>query len=455
MMFKPINRRTLLRGAGGIALALPFLEAMEAKAGGERPPRFIVFFSGNGTIPGRWEPVGSGTDYVLDDPSDPGRHLAPLEPWKDDLIVLDGIDQLSRLSPDGLQANLHDMGMAHMLTGAGIAGSYEEGNFGHLLEATAGGPSIDQVIADSIGGDTPFRSVQLGIRALLDPARPLTSRMIYRAPFEVLVPENDPRAAFDTLFAGANGTPADLAELRARRQSVLDKVKDDFDKLNARLGSADRIKLEGHLDAIREVETTLDSGEVLGDCTIPNAPEISSPTAGANFPIVGKVQMELLALAMACDLTRVGSLQWHAAQGYTLFSWVNAVAGHHDLSHEYPHQQNHRESFEAVARWYAEQYAYLLQLLADQDDGGSRLLDNTVVLWCNECGEGNEHSLRGVPYVVGGNYNNNFASGRALRFTEDTPHNDLYVSIANGLGVDINTFGDPNFSTGPLPGVLA
>ena len=195
---KKLDRRTVLRGAGQIALALPFLEAMHGTgwaAPSDAPPRFIVFFSGNGTIVERWTPVGVGEDFVLDDPADPGRILAPLEPFRDELLVLSGIDMHSR--DHGPGGNPHDLGMGHMLTATDlVVGPSGVGEFSHLPDGTAGGPSIDQVIADAIGGDTAFRSLEFGVRANLDTIRQLTSRMCYRGPFEVLPPENDPRAAF-------------------------------------------------------------------------------------------------------------------------------------------------------------------------------------------------------------------------------------------------------------------
>ena len=171
-MFKPLKRRTFLRGAGGIAVALPFLDAMVSKAAPEDGPcpRFVVFFSANGTIHERWQPVGTQADFLLDDPADPNRILAPLESFKDQLIVIEGLSQESRTSGPG--GNGHDLGMGHMLTAADlVVGPSGVGEFAHLPDGSAGGPSIDQTIADTIGNETPFRSIEFGVQSFLDTDR--------------------------------------------------------------------------------------------------------------------------------------------------------------------------------------------------------------------------------------------------------------------------------------------
>ena len=456
-MVKPLSRRTLLRGAGGIAIALPFLEAMETKAGGTKsnPPRFVTFFQPNGTVPGRWEPIGSETDFVLDSPSEPGRLLAPLEPVKNELVILDGVDMLSRF--EGEQAPPHDMGMAHCLTATDIVSkNHTTGSNGQLLDGSAGGPSIDQVVADHIGTTTTFRSLQLGVRATLDSARPLNCRMCYRGPYEPLAPENDPRSAFYTIFANAGYTPEQLERIRVRRHSILDYVRSDFDTLNGKLGSNDRVKLESHLDAIRELEMTLDAMGTTENCEVPSAPPVMAHLAGENFPEVGRLMMELLAMSLACDLTRVASLQWHVSQSWTVLSWLGATQHHHDLSHQWPYSQGVLNEFENCYRWYSEQFLYFVNLLANTIEAdGSRLLDSTVVLWVNEQGDGAVHEPWSVPYVIAGNYQNRINSGRYLRYTSDTPHNNLFIAAAQAVGANIDSFGNPNFSTGPLPGALA
>ncbi|MCA9651586.1 MAG: DUF1552 domain-containing protein [Myxococcales bacterium] len=452
---KPLSRRTVLRGAGGIAVALPFLEAMVGRtrtihaAEGDPPPRFIVFFSANGTIEERWRPVGTQQDFLLDDPSDPGRILAPLEAFKDRLIVLDGLDMQSRnYGPGG---NGHDLGMGHMLTATDlVVGPSGVGEFSHLPDGSAGGPSIDQVVANTIGSETAFRSIEFGVKAQLDLARQITSRMCYRAPFEVLPPENDPRAAFDSFFLQLGADPSELAALRTRRHSVLDRVKEDFAALDAKLGGNDRLKLEAHLQAIREVEQSLDAeGGPLPGCTLPGEPGALDPLANDNYPEVGRLQMDLMTMALTCDITRVSSLQWSTAQSGVRFSWLGQSNSHHSLSHEADNDPASRAQLTAINNWYAEQFAYLLGKLAAQPELDGSLLDNTVVLWVNEQGNGDTHSKTEIPFVLAGNYAGQLDTGRWLQYT-DRSHNDLYVALLNLFGNDALSFGNPQVNGGPL-----
>ncbi len=448
-----LSRRSLLRGAGGIAIALPLLEAMIGRrshaAGDGPPPRFLVVFSANGTIEERWNPVGGEEDFVLDDPEDPGRILAPLEPFKDRLLVLGGLDMLSR--DHGPGGNGHDLGMGHMLTGADlVVGPSGVGEFSHLPDGTVGGPSIDQVIADLIGQETAFRSLELGVQANLDVNRQLTSRMCYRGPFEVLPPENDPRAAFDAFFLQLGTDPTELAKLKARRASVLDRVKEDFDALNAKLGGTDRQKLEAHLQAIREVEQSLEAaGGPLAGCALPDEPGELNPGSNDQFPTIGRLQMDLMAMALTCDITRVSSLQWSTAQSGTRFSWLGHSDSHHSLSHEADNSSEARTQLVQINHWYAEQFAYLLGKLSAQEELGGTLLDNTVVLWVNEQGNGQTHSKDQVPFVLAGNYADKLRTGRWLQY-DQRAHNDLFLSLMHLFGSDAVTFGNAAVNGGPL-----
>jgi hypothetical protein len=451
---KTLSRRSLLRGAGGIAIGLPMLEAMIGRrshaAEGDAPPRLVIVFSANGTIEDRWTPVGTEDDFVLDAPGDPGRILAPLEPWKDRLLVLGGLDMLSRnYGPGG---NGHDLGMGHMLTGTDlVVGPSGVGEFSHLPDGSAGGPSIDQAVADVIGQETSFRSLEFGVQANLDVNRQLTSRMCYRGQFQVLPPENDPRAAFDAFFLQLGTDPAELAKLRARRQSVLDRVKEDFDALDAKLGGSDRQKLEAHLQAIREVEQSLQAGGgPLPGCALPAEPDAGlNPQSNDQYPTIGRLQMDLMAMALTCDITRVTTLQWSTAQSGVRFSWLGHTDSHHGLSHEADNDPAKRTQLVQINHWYAEQFAYLLDKLAAQPEADGTLLDNTVVLWVNEQGNGQTHTKDQIPFVLAGNYAGKLRTGRWLQY-DQRAHNDLYVALLNLYGSDALTFGNAAVNGGPL-----
>lgn len=455
---KRLSRRALLRGAGGIGLGLPLLDAMEpARAEARKAPvRFVVFFSANGTIHDNWRPTGGERDFAFKQrkaTQDP-HILAPLARHREKLVVLDGIDTKSRTHGPG--ANGHDKGMGHMLTGQILkVGPSGIGDFSHLPDGTAGGPSLDQEIARRMGRPTRFSSLEFGVSARLDVKRQLTSRMCYRGPFQVVPPESDPSEMFRSVFAGVGGQRSELQSLRRQRRSVLDRVAGDFRALEARVGLADRRKLEAHATAIREVENALEArpGEAAAQCDVPGAMGSLDPWENDNFPRLGKLQMDLMAGALACDLTRVVSLQWSTGQSPVRFTWLGQSESHHGISHKADDTAEARTALTHIDRWYAQQFAYLLDKLDGIKEGDGTLLDNCLVMWVNEQGNGDQHSEVSIPYVLAGGCGGRLRTGRYLRY-DHASSNDLFVALMHLVGFeDVNTFGMKELCSGPLPGL--
>jgi hypothetical protein len=383
--------------------------------------------------------------------------LGALEPHKAKLLVLDGIAAKSRrFGPGG---NGHDKGMGHMLTAEKLlVGPSGVGEFSHLPDGSAGGISIDQAVADRTTG-ARFRSLEFGVAATLDTKRQLTSRMCYRGPFQVLPPENDPSQGFRSLFgAGLPAGPAgDAALLRLQRQrkSVLDKVARDLAGLQPRVSAGDRRKLDSHLTALREVETSLvtpPAGSRGAACSMSAVPARLDPLRIDNYPMIGRSQMDLLVLALACEVTQVASLQWSTAQSGTRFPWLGIAEYHHALSHEADDTAVAREKLTAIDAWYGEQFAYLLKKLDAIDEGNGSLLDHSIVMWVNEQGNGDKHSDVDVPHVLAGG-RGLFRTGRLV----DCGHravNDLFVSLLHAFGAEeVTSFGHAPVCRGPLPGL--
>jgi len=320
-MSRRLHRRSLLRGAAGVAVALPFLEAMlprGARAQAATPPlRFGVFFSANGVIEADWVPKGGETDFTL------STALAPLLPHRQDIVVLHGLNNESSYLQEG---NPHDLAMAHMLTGMRMQGSMF-GRAGHILDGTAGGPSIDQALAKAIGNDTKLRSLELGVQSTISDLEPMVTRMSYGGPNDPRTPLDDPKQVFTRLFGDTLASQAEIDALHKRRRSVLDAVLVEFNSVNATLGYDDKQKLERHATAIRDIERQLDLGGTTNpSCKVPSGPpnvdvKVFDCTRDGRpnkcltgFPEIGKAQMDLMVLALACDLTRVASLQWSTAE---------------------------------------------------------------------------------------------------------------------------------------------
>jgi hypothetical protein len=187
----------------------------------------------------------------------------------------------------------------------------------------------------------------------------------------------------------------------------------------------------------------------------PTAPTIDYK-ANDSFPAIGKAQMDLLVMAMACDLTRVGTVQWERSVGDVRFTWLGADRGHHSLSHDPDSMADSVEMLTKINVWYAEQLAYLMTRMGSIKEGAGTMLDNTLILWCNELSRGNAHSHPDMPFVLAGGAGGAIKMGRLLRYgsTPSVHHNNLLVSIMNAMGLPDQTFGDPRYCTGPLAGLV-
>jgi hypothetical protein len=445
-MTRLLSRRTILRGAGGAAVALPMLEAMQprrAQAAIGPVKRFIVMFSANGTILPAWTPTpgATETDFTL------SPILAPLEPHKADLVVISGLEQ------KGAGGDGHQNGISGMLTGQ-MLGSGPFAGFGVAPSGWPMGPSVDQRVVDGLALTTNLPSLELGVQV---GAADNWGRMIYRAADQPLPPDDVPAGVYDRVFSDLHTDPAVLARLRRRRQSILDGVGAQLTRTAARLGSADRRRLDAHLTAVRAIETRLTSDLVVSNaaCHDPTITPVSV-TANDAFPTVGALQMDLLVMALACDITRVASLQWSRSVSQTRFSWLDITEGHHDLSHRPDSDPGAVSKLVSINNWYAQQFAGLIsRLKATPDGAGGTLFDGTLLLWCNDLAKGNTHSRTGAPYVLAGSAAGALRTGRFLRYDgQGIPHNNLLVSILNAMGVPDRSFGRAEWCTGPLRGLL-
>ena len=441
------SRRAVLRGAFGASIGLPWLASLGARrARAAAPPafptRFVVMFSPNGTLPAAWNPEGTETSFTLP------PILQPLAEHQADLVVVRGVDQ------QGGGGDGHQNGMGGMLTGQPL----NAGPFAGTGSAPAGwpnGPSVDQRIAEALGGTTKLRSLELGVQV---GAADNWGRMIYRAANQPLPPEDDPAQVYANVFSDLHADPAALAALRARRRSILDTVGAQYARLSARLGGDDRARLDRHLTAVREIEQRLTTpfAGATAACHDPAPAPDAATSNNDDFPAIGALQIDLLVMALACDLTRVASLQWSRSVSQTRFTWLTpAIAEtHHDLSHRPDGDAVAADKLVRINRWYATQLATLMtKLKAIPEGDGSTLLDHTLILWCNELAIGNVHSRTDAPYVLGGRAGGGLATGRYLSYAGNVPHNNLLLSIINAMGIADHSFGKPDWCTGPLSGL--
>jgi hypothetical protein len=185
-------------------------------------------------------------------------------------------------------------------------------------------------------------------------------------------------------------------------------------------------------------------------------PAQGNPGAVDQTPEVVDSQIELIAASLACDLTRVASFQYTLGENDNVgYPWLGINDGHHNLTHAADSDAQSWEQVAQIREWYAEKFAQLLDRLEQITEGDGTLLDNTMVVWASELGIGNTHSFKSTPFVVAGGAGGQIETGRYLEFDEAIEHNRLLVSMCQAMGLsDVETFGDTDLGSGPLPGLL-
>jgi hypothetical protein len=454
------TRRKLLSSLIGGTALLPFLPVLEGDAEaqgvpGGPPKRLIIWFYPNGTLPAAYFPTTEGANFELT------RILEPLAPHKNDLIVTKGI----RLNAyDGGVKIVHISCVAPLLTGFSIPDG--EQNEAGTTYGWAAGPSVDQVVAAAIGAQTRFPSLEFHNVGFQDRLR-TQFRVIYKARNQPLSGMIDPKQAFQRLFE--NAVSGGISRLSAERLAVLGHVKQRLDRLNQRIGAADRLKVEAHLEAVRSLEKRF--GASAGGCSpkpLNFAANVTPGNCGDNnsntsqacendkfYGEIGKAHMDLIVQAFTCDQTRVASLQWGAGGRGSHFQFFPDGENEHLASHKGtsdPIMNPTNGVYVRMKRWYMEQLAYLIQELKRVPEGNGSLFDSTLIVACSEHGVGSSHSPDNIPFLLagGGWY---FKTGRYLTYQRRS-NNDLLLSICHAMGLEhLTTFGDPQYCAGPLPGL--
>ncbi|MFM8359442.1 MAG: DUF1552 domain-containing protein, partial [Verrucomicrobiota bacterium] len=309
----------------------------------------------------------------------------------------------------------------------------------------ASGPLVDQELARHLQSQPATRtrlgSLEIGV-GVPNRADPWT-RWTYAGPNQPVAPVSDPYEMFEKLY----GQVKDRESLG----SILDTLRADLKKVSHRLGREDRALLDQHATFVREMERELK--ESARQKLRHPAPRLEAGigTDNDDMPRVSRLQMDLLVSALANHFTRVASLQYTNSVGQAKMRWLGVEEGHHSLSHDPDLNAGSQEKLVKVNTWICQEIAHLAKRLADTPEPGSTgsMLDHTTLLWTNELGKGNSHTLDNIPFVlVGGGLG--FASGRSLQLAL-TPHNRLWLSIAHAFGHGLKTFGNPRLcEAGPL-----
>jgi hypothetical protein len=442
-----ISRRAVLRGLGA-SVALPLLEAMQGGPlrGGPAdrpgvPLRMAFFYVPNGVHMPDWSPRSEGAGFELP------AILEPLHPVKDDLLVLSGLTlNPARALGDG--GGDHARAMASFLTGC-----HPRKTDGADLRA---GISVDQVAARAIGRSTRFPSLELGCEGGKDAGDcdhgyscAYQSNLSWRSESTPVAKQINPRLVFDRLFgrpAGGEGG-MDPAQADRRRKSILDLVAEDAGRLKAVLGVSDRRKLDEYLTGVREIEQRISGARPAVDVGHAKYPRpLGIP---ADFQEHARLMADLLALAFRCDLTRVATFVLANDGSNRSYPAVGVPDGHHDLSH-HGGDEAKQVRIRRINRFHVGQFAYLLQRCRSIAEGPGNLLDHCMIVYGSGISDGNSHSHDDLPILLAGKGKGTIKTGRHLRYPEETPLTNLFVSMLDRMGISIRGFGD---NTGRLTGL--
>jgi hypothetical protein len=441
---KHIPRRTILRGAGA-ALALPLLDAMLpaatalAQTAASPKPRFVGCFVPHGMAPGYWVPATEGA-LAAELPF----NFTPLEPYRDHTVILSGLHSRSAEPPPGVT------GADHWVAAAFLCADKPKKTAGADVYA---GTTIDQIIAQSIGRESLLPSMQLAVE---DPGAnssncgegyscTYTNTISWSSPTEPLPMELNPQVVFERMF-GDGSTVEQRASRRRRDQSILDSLTGSLARLRSGSSAADRARLDGYTDNVREIERRLRIA--MQASTV--APENMAVPVGVpqTFDEHIKLQFDLLALAFQADITRVGTLLFaRDLTGRTYPECEAPTAGFHGVSHhgEAPRQI---EQLSKINQYHVRMLAHLVGNLARTEDGDGTLLDQSLVLYGSNMGNSNQHVHYDVPHVLVGGLGGKVKGGRHLAYpTKEVPTGNLLLSVLDKFDIHRDRFGD---STGRL-----
>ena len=426
------SRRALLKGltvAGArIAIGLPPLASMFNSTGTayaatpaaaanaavvEKPieTRFVLWFNGNGIPERYWIPTEEGSDYELT------PCLAPLAAWRKDVHVLSGVDNAAASG----KGNGHTNSMSGLMTGLNFTGRGPSG------------PSIDQIIAGKIGGDSRFRSLQIGV-AQESFGESMQRNMSWAGYERALPPEMIPHRLFDRLFGAREEGWVN------RKRSILDAVRADASTLEKSLPGDDKARVDEHLSSIRDLERAIAG-------LPPEYAQVEPPDFDGDmkdWPRIAKLQSDLLVQALAMRQTRVASYMLTKCQSLTRFPWLGYTsARHHDYTHS-PDKASGADGTDGIhvlrdiCRWHVEEFAYLVAKLESVPEGDSTLFDHTSLIFVHEHAEANPHKNSGLAMLVAGG-SKRLAKGAHTRITGTVA--DVYVTVADEVvGAGIGKF---------------
>jgi hypothetical protein len=444
---KHLSRRTALKGLG-VSVGLPLLDAMIPSATALAqtaaaptlragffyiPHGAIMWNTAHGPDMDHWTPSGSGADFKL------SPIMAPLENYKH-LVT-----SFSNLENKASQNSVHSVNPATWLSGA----RPDLSSPGASMTAT-----IDQLIANHIGQDTPLPSLEVASETTIQQAACsggsggcyYSSTLSFRNASSPLPMEFNPRKVFIQLF-GEGDTPAERAAITRQTQSLLDLVSDRTANLKRKLGPGDQRRLDEYLDTVREIERRVEMAgqRDLSGIDLPEAPIGELP----NFDEQVKLMFDMITLAYQANLTRVASYIMVAEGTNRTYNHIGIADAFHPLSHH----ANKLESLEKLVRiqtYHMERFAAFIDKLDAIEDGDGSLLDHSMFLYGSNMSNSDRHNNYPLPNILVGGGADSLTGGQHIELPENTTLSNLLLTILNKAGIETDSFAD---STGAIAGV--
>jgi hypothetical protein len=442
---KHLPRRSFLKGVG-VTVALPLLDAMTpalARAAGATPApvRLAFVYVPNGIMMNDWTPAATGRAFEFT------RILKPLEPFREDLLVLSGLEEHNgNALGDG--PGDHARAGAAFLTG--VHCTKTEG------ADIRNGTSADQIAAQALATKTRFPSIELGCEDSRTVGNcdsgyscAYTNSISWRSPTTPMPPELNPRIVFERLFGTADfsSSPETRARRALYRKSILDLAREDTQQLVGTLGPADRRKLDEYLSAVREIEQRIESAEKDNRQLTPG---IEKPAGiPITLPDYARLMFDLQVVAFQSDLTRVSTLMIGREGSMRVYPEIGVPDPHHPLTH-------HRENPEWIEKviqincLHTELFAYLLKRLKSTADGDGTLLDHSMIVYGSGLSDGNRHVHENLPVLLAGRGNGSLKPGRHVVFPSGTPITNLYLSLLDRMSIGVDRLGDSTGRAGQL-----
>lgn len=438
-----LSRRTALKGLG-VSLSLPWLESMATAAGGAAvsPRRMAFLFVPNGVNVPNWVPREEGFAFELP------YTLQPLANVRDDLLVLSG------LTHDKGRANGDGPGDHARSASVFLTGAQPRKTDGANIRS---GISVDQAAAQQIGHATRFPSLELGCEQGRSAGNcdsgyscAYSSNIAWASESSPVGKEINPRLVFQRLFGNGDSgqTERSQAQRDALRQSILDYVADDAERLQRRLGRNDQRKLDEYLTGVREIERRIERSR--SETIESDLVDYPSP-AGIPDDYCEHIRLmcDMMVLAFQTDSTRIATFMLANAGSNRNYRLIDVPDGHHDLSH-HGGDAVKLDKIRQINRFHVAQLAYLLERMKSIQEADGTLLDNSMIVYGSGLSDGNRHNNEDLPVLLAGRGGGTIDPGRHVRFPYETPLTNLYVSMLDRVGASVEFIGD---STGRLSGL--